>query len=63
MIREAQREGLDREPEIRGMSDSELESWIVGRMYDPRLQGGDGEGEKKEEVLKVGGGKRLSPKL
>ncbi len=41
VIRTAQRQGLDREERIRDMNDSELDSWIRGRMYDPRLESGD----------------------
>ncbi|KAK0099849.1 hypothetical protein ONS95_013323 [Cadophora gregata] len=35
VMREAQRQGLDREPSIRGLSDGELDEWIKARMYDP----------------------------
>ena len=35
VIREAQRQGLDREPSIRGLGDAELDNWIKARMYDP----------------------------
>lgn len=35
MIREAQRQGLDREASIRDLSDGELDGWIKERMYDP----------------------------
>ncbi|CZT13321.1 hypothetical protein WAI453_005345 [Rhynchosporium graminicola] len=35
VIREAQRQGLDREPSIRDLGDRELDRWIRERMYDP----------------------------
>ncbi len=35
VIRQAQRQGLDRETSIRGLSDGELDQWIRERMYDP----------------------------
>ncbi|TGO19259.1 hypothetical protein BTUL_0005g01080 [Botrytis tulipae] len=37
VIRAAQQFNFDREPAIRGMSDEQLDKWIVGRMYDPTL--------------------------
>lgn len=40
VIHAAQKEKLDREPVLRSMSDSELESWIKERMYDPRKEDG-----------------------
>lgn len=43
VIREAQRQGLDREPSIRDLSDSYLDSWIRARMYDPT----------KEDILRA----------
>lgn len=35
VIREAQRQGLDREPSIRDLGDEKLDEWIRERMYDP----------------------------
>ncbi len=35
VIREAQRQGLDREKSIRDISDAQLDAWIRSRMYDP----------------------------
>jgi len=35
VIRAAQEAGVDREEEMRGMSDEELDKYIVKRMYDP----------------------------
>ncbi len=35
VIREAQRQGLDREKSIRNLSNSELDAFIRSRMYDP----------------------------
>jgi len=35
VIREAQKQGLDREKSIRNLSDPELDAWIRSRMYDP----------------------------
>lgn len=49
VIRQAQSQTLDREPELRGMSDPELEKWIKARMYDPRMEDGFLE-LKREEV-------------
>jgi malate dehydrogenase (oxaloacetate-decarboxylating)(NADP+) len=40
VIREAQREGLDREKSIRNLSDSELDTFIRSRMYDPTKETG-----------------------
>jgi malate dehydrogenase (oxaloacetate-decarboxylating)(NADP+) len=40
VIRQAQREKLDREKSIRDLSDAELDSWIRGRMYDPTIEDG-----------------------
>jgi malate dehydrogenase (oxaloacetate-decarboxylating)(NADP+) len=40
IIRQAQKEGLDREKSIRGLSDAELDSWIQSKMYDPEAQDG-----------------------
>lgn len=49
VIREAQRQKLDREPSLRGMTDAELDGWIKDRMYDPRIEDGFLE-LKREEV-------------
>lgn len=49
VIREAQRQKLDREPSLRGMTDAELDGWIKDRMYDPRMEDGFLE-LKREEV-------------
>lgn len=49
VIREAQRQKLDREPALRGMTDGELDRWIEGKMYDPRMENGFLE-LKREEV-------------
>lgn len=38
VIRQAQREQLDRETSIRDLSDAELDVWIQARMYDPTAQ-------------------------
>jgi malate dehydrogenase (oxaloacetate-decarboxylating)(NADP+) len=40
VIREAQRQGLDREKSIRNLSDSELDAFIRSRMYDPTKETG-----------------------
>jgi malate dehydrogenase (oxaloacetate-decarboxylating)(NADP+) len=40
VIREAQRQNLDSVPELRNMSDEDLDVWIAGRMYDPRKDDG-----------------------
>jgi malate dehydrogenase (oxaloacetate-decarboxylating)(NADP+) len=40
VIRQAQRERLDREKSIRNVSDAELDAWIKLRMYDPTGQDG-----------------------
>lgn len=39
VIRQAQREHLDREKSIRDLSDAELDAWIRSRMYDPAAEG------------------------
>jgi len=56
VIRQAQRERLDREKSIRDLSDAELDEWIKARMYDPTAQGGIVDPEPKEKFL---GGKSL----
>jgi malate dehydrogenase (oxaloacetate-decarboxylating)(NADP+) len=35
VIRQAQKQKLDREKSIRGLSDDQLDAWIKARMYDP----------------------------
>jgi malate dehydrogenase (oxaloacetate-decarboxylating)(NADP+) len=35
VIRQSQKQKLDREKSIRGMSDAQLDVWIKERMYDP----------------------------
>jgi malate dehydrogenase (oxaloacetate-decarboxylating)(NADP+) len=35
VIRQAQKQKLDREKSIRGFSDEKLDAWIKERMYDP----------------------------
>jgi malate dehydrogenase (oxaloacetate-decarboxylating)(NADP+) len=37
VIRAAQKEGVDRKKILQFMSDAELEEWIQGKMYDPKL--------------------------
>jgi malate dehydrogenase (oxaloacetate-decarboxylating)(NADP+) len=49
VIREAQRQGLDREPSIRGLSNADLDRWIRDRMYDPT----------KGDAVSLPGGKSL----
>ena len=56
VIRQAQRERLDREKSIRDMSDAELDAWIRARMYDPTVQDGVIEFSAKE---KLPGGKSM----
>ncbi|KAE8446140.1 hypothetical protein EG329_012512 [Mollisiaceae sp. DMI_Dod_QoI] len=40
VIKEAQRQGLDREASIRGLSDANLDTWIRSKMYDPYKETG-----------------------
>jgi malate dehydrogenase (oxaloacetate-decarboxylating)(NADP+) len=40
VIREARRQGVDREKSIRNLSDSQLDVFIRSRMYDPTKQSG-----------------------
>lgn len=40
VIRQAQRERLDREKSIRDLSDVELDAWIQSKMYNPAAQTG-----------------------
>jgi malate dehydrogenase (oxaloacetate-decarboxylating)(NADP+) len=35
VIRQAQKQKIDREKSIRGLSDDQLDAWIKERMYDP----------------------------
>ena len=56
VIREAQRQKLDREKSIRDLSDAELDEWIKSRMYDPTVPGGIVDSEPKERFP---GGKSL----
>jgi malate dehydrogenase (oxaloacetate-decarboxylating)(NADP+) len=39
VIREAQRQKLDREKDARNLSDQALDDWIRARMYDPTKEG------------------------
>lgn len=50
VIREAQRQGLDRETSIRDLSDPELDAWIRSRMYDPTKENGLGEQMETFEI-------------
>jgi malate dehydrogenase (oxaloacetate-decarboxylating)(NADP+) len=67
VIRAAQRDGVDREVQLRAMSDAELEAWIRGMMYDPQgkvAKHVGGGGARRESV--VGGAnkeKRMSAML
>lgn len=56
VIRQAQRERLDREKSIRDLSNKELDEWIKARMYDPTAQDGMVDPSLKE---KFPGGKSL----
>lgn len=56
VIRQAQRERLDREKSIRDLSDAELDSWIKARMYDPAVQDGIVDLNDKGKLL---GGKSM----
>lgn len=48
VIRAAQKAGVDRELEIRGISDAaELEDWVRSRMYDPHSETGSSERDVK----------------
>lgn len=45
VIRAAQRDGVDQKSDdgLKGMSDEELDEWVMGRMYDPyKREGGRG---------------------
>ena len=35
VIKAAQEAGVDRETRIKGMSDEELKTWVISKMYDP----------------------------
>jgi malate dehydrogenase (oxaloacetate-decarboxylating)(NADP+) len=56
VIRQAQRQRLDREQSIRGMDDEALDAWIKARMYDPAAQTGFVE---QEPASILAGGKSL----
>lgn len=56
VIRQAQKERLDREKSIRDLSDAELDSWIKARMYDPTVQDGVVDLNAKGKLL---GGKSM----
>ncbi|KAG9232727.1 malic enzyme, NAD binding domain-containing protein [Amylocarpus encephaloides] len=55
VIRQAQREELDREPMLRDLEDYELEEWIKSKMYDPRKEDGylELERERTEELVRA----------
>jgi malate dehydrogenase (oxaloacetate-decarboxylating)(NADP+) len=38
VIRAAQEAGVDREQNIKGMEDEELEKWVRSKMYDPSIE-------------------------
>lgn len=38
VIRAAQADRVDREPQLDDLSDAEMETWIKSRMYDPHVQ-------------------------
>jgi len=38
VIRAAQEAGVDREQNIKGMGDRELEKWVRSKMYDPSIE-------------------------
>lgn len=52
VIKQAQREGLDREKSIRDLSDAELDSWIQARMYNPTSPHGDLESGGDSNAIK-----------
>jgi malate dehydrogenase (oxaloacetate-decarboxylating)(NADP+) len=56
VIRQAQKEQLDRERSIRDLSDAQLDSWIQTRMYDPAAWIGLA---RSKDVSKFPGGKSL----
>ncbi|MCJ1443065.1 MAG: hypothetical protein MMC23_003562 [Stictis urceolatum] len=45
VIRQAQKDGVDREVRLRGVSEAELEQFVRARMYDPHRETEDVEGE------------------
>jgi len=49
VIRQAQIDGVDREPSLRNLSDSELDEYIGSRMYNPFTEGG----KVREEILEL----------
>ncbi|TAQ85042.1 hypothetical protein B7494_g6608 [Chlorociboria aeruginascens] len=53
VIRQAQKENLDREPSLRDLDDTKLDLWIKARMYDPTA----------ENSLEKGGGSPLKSLL
>ncbi|KAH6684116.1 hypothetical protein B0J14DRAFT_646031 [Halenospora varia] len=63
VIREAQRQGLDREPSIRKLSDEQLDQWIMSRMYDPRKENGFPELEARVEEKWEEKEERIAAKL
>jgi len=56
VIRQAQKEDLDREKLLRELSDAELDSWIKTQMYDPTVMDGLLDLNAKE---KLPGGKSM----
>lgn len=50
VIREAQSQGLDREPSLRGLTDAKLDTWIREKMYDPTKENGLNEESLKTQV-------------
>ncbi|KAF4628500.1 hypothetical protein G7Y89_g9657 [Cudoniella acicularis] len=63
VIREAQRQRLDREPSIRNLSDAELDEWISTKMYDPRKDNGFPELETREETREATAAYRMAARL
>lgn len=52
VIRQAQKEGLDREKTIRNLSDADLDSWIQTKMYDPSTPHGDVEASGAAKLVR-----------
>ena len=52
VIREAQRQGLDKEDSLRSLDDDALDTWIQERMYDPT----------QENIVSGGGGGKVKAK-
>ncbi|RDL35006.1 Malic enzyme [Venustampulla echinocandica] len=50
VIRQAQREGLDREPSLRDMNDETLDQWINEQMYNPHKEGRFNELERESTI-------------